>query len=757
MKKVTGILLKLFAALIALVVVAAILIPIIFKGKIREEVEKAISENLMAEVRFQDYHVGLFRHFPHLSFSLDELSVVGVDNFKGDTLAAMNSFALVFDLSSLFSDKGYEIRSIDIKNPVINAIILKDGSVNWDIMKTDTTETVSSSESEESSFLLKLREVRATGAKIAYIDYEGDMSAYLENTNITLSGDMTMSETDLLIKFDVGSLTFIMEDLKYLNSVEGDGSLKLLANLDTWIFTISDNNIRLNDLNFSLAGTVEMPEDDITTDLTFETGEASFKSLLSLVPSVYMEGYEALDAAGFLKMKGSVVGVYSDETMPNVTAQFNVDKGKIKYPDLPGSIDNVIAEGSFFYDGTNMDGTTLDLKRFHFEMAGNSFDMSLALKTPVSDPDFIFSANGKVDFGALSKAIPMEGMTLSGMLDAAVSFEGKYSQIEKEQYEVLKAMGKMELTAFSVVMEDMPSLKISKAILNFSPRYSSLEKMDMMVGQNSDISFSGAMENYIGFFLKDDILKGSFAMNSKMIDVGEIMAAMPSDSLAVENDTVALTLVRIPSNINFKFGASIDKLLWDEIKADQIKGTMLVNEGVLTISDAGMSMLGGRIGMDATYDTRDSLKPMVKALLKASDIDIKSSFETFNTVKKLAPAAKGLEGDVSVEFSYESLLGDDFMPVIKTINGKGKLNSSSVQVVESQVFDKMKSTLKLSDKYTDTFEDIEVSFTIKDGRIYVKPFNTKLGKIKFNIGGDQGLDKSINYLGEDGDSTIGIW
>ena len=58
----------------------------------------------------------------------------------------------------------------------------------------------------------------------------------------------------------------------------------------------------------------------------------------------------------------------------------------------------------------------------------------------------------------------------------------------------------------------------------------------------------------------------------------------------------------------------------------------------------------------------------------------------------------------------------------------------------------MKEVLKLGSKYTNTFKDINVSFKVNNGRIYVSPFNTKVGNIKMNIGGDQGIDQTINYI-----------
>ncbi len=58
----------------------------------------------------------------------------------------------------------------------------------------------------------------------------------------------------------------------------------------------------------------------------------------------------------------------------------------------------------------------------------------------------------------------------------------------------------------------------------------------------------------------------------------------------------------------------------------------------------------------------------------------------------------------------------------------------------------MKESLKLSDKYTNTFKDINVSFKINNGRILVSPFNTKVGNIRMNISGDQGIDQTLNYI-----------
>jgi len=86
------------------------------------------------------------------------------------------------------------------------------------------------------------------------------------------------------------------------------------------------------------------------------------------------------------------------------------------------------------------------------------------------------------------------------------------------------------------------------------------------------------------------------------------------------------------------------------------------------------------------------------------------------------------------------------MPVINSINGGGKLQSDEITLVQSATFDKMKEVLKLGDKYTNTFKDVNISFKISDGRIFVSPFDVKTGNMKMNISGDQGIDQTLNYL-----------
>jgi hypothetical protein len=746
MKKTAGLIVKILLGLILLVLIALLTVPVIFKDKIRVTVENTINESVNATVRFEDYSLSFFRNFPNLAFSMKNLSVTGIDKFSGDTLAGFESFNLVFNLASLFKKSGYEVKSVIMDRAVVNAIVHSDGSVNWDIEK-DTT-TVEDDETEEASdmkILLELVEMR--NSRISYIDYESDMSAYLRDVSFSLTGDMTETETDLKIKLRSDDFTFVMEGMKYLNRSVLEGDIDLLANLDTYKYTFRENYLSVNDLKLNFTGWVAMPEDDIETDLEFSTPQTTFKTLLSLVPAIYMKDYQDLTATGNFILNGSARGIYSDadSTLPDISLNMSVENGLISYPDLPEKITNISLISEVFVDGTDMDLTTVQVPKFHMELAGSPFDMAFSLRTPISDPDFSGFMKGRIDLGALTKAVPMDSIDLSGIIDMSVKMAGRMSMLEKGQYDKFQASGNMNIENMLVAMTGYPEVKINNAGFEFTPAYASMPAASLNIGGKSDFLLSGRLENYIPYVLSDGTIKGNLSLRSKLIDATEIMSKMATDTTAIE-DTTSLAAIHIPRNIDFTFDAVADQLLYDKINARNVKGNIVVRDGVLSMRNTGMSILSGSITMNADYDTRDTLKPSVKAGLQVTGMRINDAFNTFNTVQMLAPAAKGVAGIINARLDYSSLLGSNMMPVISSISGAGKIQSDEVTLLESASFDKMKEVLKLGDKFTNTFRDISASFKIADGRIFVSPFDVKSGSMKMNISGDQGIDQTMNYI-----------
>ena len=60
--------LKIFGIIIVIIIAAAILLPIIFKGKIVEIAKTEINKSVNAKVDFADFSLSLIKSFPNFNF-----------------------------------------------------------------------------------------------------------------------------------------------------------------------------------------------------------------------------------------------------------------------------------------------------------------------------------------------------------------------------------------------------------------------------------------------------------------------------------------------------------------------------------------------------------------------------------------------------------------------------------------------------------------------------------------------------------------
>ena len=83
-----------------------LLLPVIFKGRIQKAVDSSIKEAVGANVAYGEFSLSLLTGFPNLSLSVEQISVVGIGQFDGDTLVAADQMAITVNpIQAMFSDK----------------------------------------------------------------------------------------------------------------------------------------------------------------------------------------------------------------------------------------------------------------------------------------------------------------------------------------------------------------------------------------------------------------------------------------------------------------------------------------------------------------------------------------------------------------------------------------------------------------------------------------------------------------------------
>lgn len=743
--------------LLSLIILLASL-PFLFKNTIIQKIKDTINENVNAKVDFGNFDLSIFSSFPDFKFEIENLSVIGINEFSKDTLAFIKKIDLNLNLKSVLSGDQYQINKIIITQPKIKALVLPNGKANWDIAKPDTAPTQTTDTSATTPFKLALKKFKIENASIIYDDQQSKMYSDIQNLNYELSGDFTQDVFDLLQTLTIEALTFQMDKMAYLNKARFIAKANMQADMKQMKFTFKDNEFDLNDFILKLDGSVSMPNDsDIVMDIKTSSVENTFKSLLSLIPAVYKKDFAGLQASGKVSFYADAKGTYNNHLYPAFNIKLLVNNGMFKYPSLPKSVNNVQIDLELSNKESSLDKMLIALRTFHLEMADNPIDMKALVKTPVSDPNFDISIKGKLNLASVKDFIPLEkDDNLNGIIVSDIQLAGKMSDVDKKQYDKFKAQGNLEISDMKYKTASLPyEVNLTKMLLNFTNQYVELKEFAATVGK-SDFNAKGKIENFLQYIFKDELLKGQFDFVSKLTDVNELMASSSNTTPTTNtvstaqtpttSPTPTTTAVDIPGNIDFVLNAQIDKVLYDKMEITNLKGKITIREKRLLMDDVAMNVLGGKLIMDGYYDSKNLKKPLVNFNFKVENFDIQKTFETFNTVQKLAPVAKYAKGLFTATLeNFNVALNEKMEPDLNSVDAHGVIKTNNVLISGYEPFNKLAEALKQEQFKTISLQNLNLSYQIKNGRVRVEPFVTKVNQIQTTISGSTGLDQSIDY------------
>jgi hypothetical protein len=750
MKHLLRILLKSTLYVLLFLLLALMVLPLFFKNEITRRAEKELNNRLTATVTLEDLGLSFFSRFPNLTINLKDLRVIGIDDFEDDTLLSLPSFKLVVNPFSLLGKEGPRVTSLIIGQPNIHLKVLESGLVNYDILRETEGETPSDApepEGDASALTLNLKSFRIEDAQIRYDDYASETRAVMNDFQFLLKGRLGLTSTLIHLKAEVSKIFVEMGGIPYLNNATMAFVADLGADLEQMKFSFQDNRLRINALQVQFDGDLDLHEENPNIQLRFQSVDNDFKSLLSLVPAIYASNFEAIETSGKISLEGQVDGTYAsnDSLYPDFDLRVEVDDAMFRYPSLPASVDAVNLLLNIRKQGRTLDEVVIDLQQLSMKIANQPLEAALLVDHPISDPTIKAWMKTKMDLSALEQALPMGRITMLGSLQMEVTLDGQLSSLQMGQYDHFQAQGFASLEAFEYRTPDIPvALGIPRARLDVSPELLDLSDLQVNLGE-SDFQIQGNLRNYLGYILKEDLLTGSLKLESSMCDLNAIMPLQdtPDDTSATSD---SLTSVSVPGNIDFRFVSHLDEVRYTNITLKDVNGLILVKQGALVLEGLDMDVLDGEVLASGSYDTSDSLKPLMTMMLRVDNIDIPAAFNAFNMVQSLTPFARDLRGKVSATLDYSSLIGPDFKPVVSSMVGSGSLRSEEVQVLNSRAFDQFKTLFKMNDQITNTFKDLDLSFGMVNGRLIVDPFDVLLAGGKVNVSGDHGLDQSLNYL-----------
>lgn len=562
-------------SLLVLFIGALVAIPFFMKDEIVAAVKKAANENLKAKVDFSDVRLSLLRNFPDLTLAVEDLSVVGVQEFEGVPLFNSKELGITVDFWSAwnYGTEPLNLRSVWLEQPDVNVLVLSDGRANYDIvLPTEDTSTAAT------TFNIQLQKYAIRNGHLRYEDRQSAVFAEVSGLNHEGQGDFTQDVFDLNTNTSIASLTAESGGIAYLKKAAATLKAGFNVDLPNMKFTLRENDLRINELQLLADGWVAMPDDDnLDIELSVSAPQNEFRNLLSLVPNAYIEGYEDVKADGTFELSAKVKGRYSSqpESYPAFDVKLAVANANVQYPDLPMGISDINLDMSINSPSSNLDEMFVDVAKFQLKVGAEPVMGWFKLKTPISDPDVDARVKGRLDLANLAKAYPMEGVqTLAGIIDADVVVKTRMSTIDRGDYANVQMNGKATVSDLKYVAADLPPVAIRYAQADFTPRNVEVSEFDMQLGK-SDLKGNATIQNILAYFSPEATMKGNLLIHSNYFNADEwLEEEEPTPTAGGSVASNGEEQQEEPFNrFDFSFDAGVDALDYDIYKLTGLRAT----------------------------------------------------------------------------------------------------------------------------------------------------------------------------------------
>jgi len=429
MKKISSLALKItVAALVGLMIV----IPFFFQGHLVDKLKKLANDNINGTLDFKETRISFFSHFPNLTVTFSDFTLMGPAPYDKDTLASGEEIAVGINLISLVKQR-VEVGMIYIGGGNINLINGIAGQTNFDIMipSSDSLQAVATADESETP-AVKIHKIKLRDCKLRFEDVSSGFVFLAEELDYTGKGNFAESVFDLKSKLEAKKLTVDLGRSRYIDHKHLTAKMVTSINTDSLSFRFPENKLKLEGVPLAFTGYFKTLSDGFDINVEGSTEKMPFESLFTLMPAEYTPWFEGTRFRGDAKLGFAFTGIASDSlgTFPDFSASMEVQKGSIKssLADLP--LENIEFRGSLTIPQTNFDKIHLAVDTVGFTMAGeqNGGRISITMGDSIAVKGVL---GGFADMDAISKAVGLEEVAFGGALEYRAKLDGIYDSAKR--------------------------------------------------------------------------------------------------------------------------------------------------------------------------------------------------------------------------------------------------------------------------------------------------------------------------------------
>jgi AsmA protein len=420
------------------------------------------------------------------------------------------------------------------------------------------------------------------------------------------------------------------------------------------------------------------------------TMDGSLQSKFHLDDLKQIYPIDSADVRGDLSIDVNTKGRYipARKLFPVTNIAINLKNGYIKTKYYPHPVEDLQVSADIVNTTGTLNGMKVNIKPVSLKFEGQPFLLKADLRN-FADLQYSIKSKGTLDIGKIYKVFALKGYNVNGLITTNFSLKGKQSDATAGRYDQLFNSGTMKVKDLALSSDLFPKPFIIKTgLFSFNQDKMKFDAFTANYGKTV-IVMDGALSNVIDYAMKSNApLQGNFNLKSGLILADDFMAfadASPSTTASQTSKTAA-GVILVPTNLNLNFTADVKKVKYSGMDINDVKGQMIINKGQIILKQAGFSMIGAPVVMDATYGSVTPQKAYFDYHINAQNFDIKRAYNEIKLFHDMASSAKSAEGIVSLDYKLSGKLNADMKPVYPSLKGGGVLSLQKIKVKGFKLF-----------------------------------------------------------------------
>lgn len=230
--------------------------------------------------------------------------------------------------------------------------------------------------------------------------------------------------------------------------------------------------------------------------------------------------------------------------------------------------------------------------------------------------------------------------------------------------------------------------------------------------------------------------------------VSDSLALGDDDLIAekiMENADTAVLAPILPANLDVDIDISARNGYYADMKLSDMKGCMLIHDGVLQINDLSTRSDAGDLKFNALYAARNKENIRAAFDLDMTDVRIDRFIRLMPEIDSIMPLLKEMEGIVDANITASTQVDSLMNVIFPTISAAVKVHGDSLVLLDSETFAYISKMLLFKNKKRNMIDNMDVELLIADNNLELFPFTFEIDRYKVGVMGRNDLDFNLDY------------